>query len=505
MRRTTIIILLLLALTLNMGAGLRAVGETPPEKEELTPNTEPEVLGPYKPPITTGPDNSALYEKAAAYTGGESLSARLGDPEHVERSFASSDGSLTVDVDADVVVPEADAAPLIRVRNGTITQAQADVLLDALVHCTLYDPVLPHTRAELEEYLQQLEGILDDQLESGVAPENGPDAVREEIAAVEKELKTAPETVEPQPIDGRFKTDDIDGALYIRGEGESEEYGPESIQIRASQWLGGSRALYTRGVMDDSRMFHFVLPENWERTYEGIDLDAIEDVTIDAGQARALCDPIVEALGIEDMRFQSALKMYAGEFGGRPDQCCWVLQYGRAPGGLPITYTTATGDAMTDGPVYQQPWLYETMTFYVDDSGVAGLWWESPYEMGEHVTEDAALLPFDEAMAIFQKLLTVAWDGGATAIPSMSALDNYQVYEARQKGHELRVHVDEIRLGYTRIAEMDKTGVGLLVPAWDFFGTVTDENGAVVFNAAETSFLTINAVDGDIIDRGFGY
>ncbi len=500
MRRTAIIILLLLALVLNMGAGLRAGDETPPEPEELTPNTEPEVLGPYKPAITTGPDNSALYEKAAAYTGSESLAARLGDPTHVERGFSSSDGSLTVDVDADVVVPDAAAAPLIRVRNGTITQEQADVLLDELVQTTLYETRLPHTRAELEEYLRQLQGILNDQLESGVAPENGPDSVREEIAAVEKELETAPETVEPQPIDGKFRTNDIDGSLFIEGKSDSEY-----LRVRVLDGLGGASALYTRGVMDSGRLLHFILPENWERTYEGIDLDAIEDVTCTADQARALCDPIVEALGIEDMAFQSARKKVAGEFGGRPDQCCWVLQYTRAPGGLPITYTTATGDAMTDGPVYQQPWLYETMTFYVDDSGVAGLWWESPHEMGEHVTEDAALLPFDEAMAVFEKLLTVAWDGGATAIPSMSALDNYPGYAARQDGLKLRVHVDEIRLGYARIAEMDKTGVGLLVPAWDFFGTVTDENGQVVFDAAETSFLTINAVDGDIIDRGFGY
>ena len=59
MKKTIFIALILLAMALNMGAGLHV--------------PEPEILGPYQPPITTGPDNSALYEKAAAYEGGDTI------------------------------------------------------------------------------------------------------------------------------------------------------------------------------------------------------------------------------------------------------------------------------------------------------------------------------------------------------------------------------------------------------------------------------------------------
>ena len=64
--------------------------------------------------------------------------------------------------------------------------------------------------------------------------------------------------------------------------------------------------------------------------------------------------------------------------------------------------------------------------------------------------------------------------------------------------------MNDIRLGYARVLKQDETGVGLLVPAWDFFGTVTDADGAV-FDDPDQSLLTINAIDGTIIDRAAGY
>ncbi len=140
------------------------------------------------------------------------------------------------------------------------------------------------------------------------------------------------------------------------------------------------------------------------------------------------------------------------------------------------------------------------MTFYVDDSGIVGLRWESPYDLGERVTEDAALLPFDEVTAIFEKMFVVAYDNDDLPFDI-----SIPVSEARWDGKDIHVQVNEVRLGYTRIAEMDKEETGLLVPAWDFFGVITDEDGNVLSDGPESSLLTVNAVDGDIIDRGFGY
>ena len=52
-----------------------------------------------------------------------------------------------------------------------------------------------------------------------------------------------------------------------------------------------------------------------------------------------------------------------------------------------------------------------------------------------------------------------------------------------------------------RISEADSYDTGLLVPVWDFQGKVTDEYGSEFAG----SVMTINAIDGSIIDRSLGY
>ena len=73
-------------------------------------------------------------------------------------------------------------------------------------------------------------------------------------------------------------------------------------------------------------------------------------------------------------------------------------------------------------------------------------------------------------------------------------------------------NIDRIVLGYARIYEPSTDAhTGIMIPVWDFFGSMTSEseyNGETESNTSKDpneSFLTINAVDGSIIDRNLGY
>ena len=66
------------------------------------------------------------------------------------------------------------------------------------------------------------------------------------------------------------------------------------------------------------------------------------------------------------------------------------------------------------------------------------------------------------------------------------------------------ITIENIRFGYARVAEQNRSGSALMVPAWDFFGTISDFNG-ISLSDHGTSLITINAIDGNIIDRGLGY
>jgi hypothetical protein len=69
-----------------------------------------------------------------------------------------------------------------------------------------------------------------------------------------------------------------------------------------------------------------------------------------------------------------------------------------------------------------------------------------------------------------------------------------------------------------RVAQKDNPHEFLLIPVWDFYGYVElaynnqsesqyvlDENNMHNYRNHRYSFLTINAIDGSIIDRSLGY
>ena len=69
-----------------------------------------------------------------------------------------------------------------------------------------------------------------------------------------------------------------------------------------------------------------------------------------------------------------------------------------------------------------------------------------------------------------------------------------------------RYDVDKILLSLQRINEQDSAENGLLIPVWTFYGDSTFHyaNGHSS-TKTEQGFLTINAIDGSIIDRALGY
>ena len=61
------------------------------------------------------------------------------------------------------------------------------------------------------------------------------------------------------------------------------------------------------------------------------------------------------------------------------------------------------------------------------------------------------------------------------------------------EGQVRTIEIERIELGLMRVLEPDSLDTGVVVPVWDFYG-----------KSGET-YITINAVDGSIIDRRVGY
>jgi hypothetical protein len=148
-------------------------------------------------------------------------------------------------------------------------------------------------------------------------------------------------------------------------------------------------------------------------------------------------------------------------------------------------------------PKDDQWWAYEKLNVFVNDRGVTELFYETPYSVDETLVENCKLLPFDRIQEIAQKMILIAaqpYSGPGAAIRSQST----------------EIHVKEVRFGYARITETNADHSGLLVPAWTFMGDETDQcvyiddtQGTNVRN--HKTLLTVNTIDGTIIDLGVGY
>lgn len=115
--------------------------------------------------------------------------------------------------------------------------------------------------------------------------------------------------------------------------------------------------------------------------------------------------------------------------------------------------------------------------------------WQSPYEVVETVTNTTALKPFAEIKDIFERMILVTNATGA------------------DDAVEITIDISKAELGMMRVAQPDHPDTALLIPVWDFFGSRTMVSTGVLSeqNNPYQSFLTINAIDGTIIDRYLGY
>lgn len=114
--------------------------------------------------------------------------------------------------------------------------------------------------------------------------------------------------------------------------------------------------------------------------------------------------------------------------------------------------------------------------------------WTCPIEVIETVSEDARLKPFSEIRGIFESMMLVK-------------------YEAQAENSAYDFDINRVTLSLHRIVEKNSNESGLLVPAWNYYGKLTIKTDPPDGSSEDIgqSFLTVNAIDGSIIDIYKGY
>ncbi len=169
---------------------------------------------------------------------------------------------------------------------------------------------------------------------------------------------------------------------------------------------------------------------------------------------------------------------------------------------------------------YIEPWPYEQVYVRVDSIGIQSVSWKGALDVVETLTDNTALLPFEDIKDCFTKMAFIKNSYVEDMLNCSYTEDDKPNSKTLAQVDTIEIDINKIDLSLMRV----QTGQDyLLIPVWDFYGykQLLTEDGtdyalaAKVINEeelkqqrlreAKQSFLTINAIDGSIIDRERGY
>lgn len=216
-----------------------------------------------------------------------------------------------------------------------------------------------------------------------------------------------------------------------------------------------------------------------------------ESATISLEEAKIQANELIEKMGYNEFQFYEG-GLYCEKMDIRDNddfisRNIYILRYMRNINGAFITYDTTAKytEGWSEDEYYKKIWCCESILIKVNDTGIVSVSIDAPLNILDTVVEKSNMKTFDEIKDIFEKMVTV----------------KYAAVDGKSK-----ILIDRVKLGYVRVSEEDSFNTGLLVPAWEFYGKVSkmdDDNN--INEECVSSVMTINAIDGTIIDKSLGY
>ena len=428
-------------------------------------------------------------------------------PDRFTGEWSGMNGCILVHADADVELPNADKIPTGSISRRDFTQEDADTLMRVLLKgSTLYEE-LGMTKQQVLERLEQYQAM-----QRGEIPLEGDSVTYETLPEVIERwteyARTAPEEGERKPASTTFTVNSDNHQETIRGWADVDG---NQMHVFISNMKGylDNATVYADGYgdMNDS----WAIAMSW--IPEGF-LSEPLTVAFPMEDAIRQGDELIAELGFENVVCDMAYPVYFTKRGVVTDEddghmtkealrnmildTGYELQYVRCLNGFPISYTPIPGAAVPENESYKGVWYYEVITLDITKDGLVCFHWISPHTEPALKVEDTKLMPFSEIADVFGKMIMVK-NSDIEYVNERNGFTTFRNFE-----------VHNVKLSLMRIKPKDSFDKGLLVPVWDFWGTEKwtydgwDNNGVEVDNGEEV-ILTINAVDGSLIDRALGY
>lgn len=409
------------------------------------------------------------------------LSTRLQIPDHYISKTISKGEKLEIIVDADIKVPD-EEMPLIRVAPHTFTEQDARLYAAALLGTDPYYIEYNYEKMNKSYYQREIERLIyaADHWEVFGNYEydmiyNSEKEIREAIINLSAKIASAPDEA---PKNSPAYADIVKNHfldLYAMA---------ESGVVSRLVFFNDSNSLIQ---MIYYRDIHSIIGSYLETNCT----DVSRVLTVSREEAQLVAEQIIQKMGFSNL---ICVDCHGVQFNTTTtndnSSAAYEAVFVPVINGNFVTYTNSEYTSLNG---YAKPWQYERLSVYIDDEGIACIRYNGPYQIVEVLTNSTKLLPFSSIQGEFEK---------------MAPLINNEIDYSNEEGRLHRRIITSIELGLVCIRE-EESDTGLLVPAWDFLGyreNIHPKSGIKMYDTnGRTSFITINAIDGSIIDRSNGF
>ncbi len=445
---------------------------------------------------------------------------------------------ITVNVDAKVDIPSTDKLSVYGVKQADISQDMLDKVRNTLApDVTFYDGSVLNIEtketilAEIEyrkEEIASLENIYSDYSPEQIEAEkveleyqlskledkyaNAPDDLSYEAYLSDNLIHTVDEKLAENPSSEYYNwqdglTAEEDEVFYGINDGKNGEYIAIYVQ---NNYEKGSVIRYTKNTVGHNFVSSVFVGETAsdelfkdgeESLYaedNGIEIECTDKETLNMSidEAKNEADTLLKELGITDFVCSDQ-----GKYNEIPDVRHTEEIYYRPV--YKFTYLRTIDNTMVSneaGPkfadgyngndYYKMTWWGESIVIMINDTGIVGFYYNAPLEITETKVDKAQLKTFEEVKGTFEEMLVSIYSS--------------DFYEYTYGDYPNNLDVSKVVLRYARISEMHNFESGYLVPVWDFEG---DIYGGEAWDKGDTSesILTINAIDGTVVDHTVGY
>ncbi|MCI9151040.1 MAG: hypothetical protein HFI42_11205 [Lachnospiraceae bacterium] len=485
--------------------------------------------------IVKNKDFDKMVDQAQGEEGGVRDVADMTEYDTYQDSFSDESLGVTVQVDAKVDIPKTDQMSVTRVRQKEISQEFLDQVKEALMPgIDLWDgsminaPTKSSIEEEIRDYKRYIEEV-EAEFAAGEIDEESLEVHRREyqesIDKLQQQYEAAPAEISlsEYPSDGKLHAvsellaQNPDNVYYLwqndlnpngtifYGAGKEADGLFHSLYAQNNENYGNYLRYENR--MDDYQRLNSVTAHSplgvegmtgdiWKASEEPRisvegewdEMRAVENepAELSMEEAQGKADALMRQLKLEEYKCYDKdlyCQYRSFEEGVLKYRNIYVFQYLRNQDGVFIN--NEGNSKLTDGwqgdDYVKREWPGESVLVYVNDSGIAGFYYLAPIETVETVVEKSQMKSFEEIKDIFKQMIVVA---------------------NASQGETADIHIDRVTLRYTRISEENSFDTGLLVPVWDFEGRLSLNTGRAEKNG---SLLTINAIDGSVIDKRLGY